>query len=143
MYQDILCGPTLSLKVPPLFLISPPFLGYGPPTVAMFGCKYCKTSSSFFDYFLQADAPSGPLTPHKFWEKSFVDFRKYGPRNMAGVPKSAKKFFDADFGAFAGILRIWSKLQKFIILEALRDSFEILEKSLTVFEILEKGHFAP
>ena len=54
-----------------------------------------------------------------------------------------KIFFEADFGGFAVILRIYSKLQKVIILGALRDSFEILGKSLTVFEILGKGYLAP
>ena len=66
-----------------------------------------------------------------------------GPRKMLGPKKVPNFFFDADFGGFAGILQVWSKLQKFIILGSLMDSFEILGKALTVFEILEKGHFAP
>ena len=67
----------------------------------------------------------------------------WAPEHCLGPKKVPKIFFEADFGGFAGILRIWSKLQKFIILGALRDSFEILGKFLTIVEILEKGYFAP
>ena len=61
-----------------------------------------------------------------------------GPGTLLGSQKVPKNFFEADFEGFAGILRTWSKSQKFIILGALRDGFEILGKSLTLFEILEK-----
>ena len=67
----------------------------------------------------------------------------FAPEHWWGPKKVPKIFFEADFGGFAVILRIHSKLQKVIILGALRDSFEILRKSLTIFEILEKGYFAP
>ena len=71
------------------------------------------------------------------------NFEKSAPEPWRCPKKVPKKIFDADFGGFAGILRLWSKLQKVIILGVLRDGFEILEKSLTFFEILEKPHIAP
>ena len=67
----------------------------------------------------------------------------WAPEHWLGPKKVTKNFFELNFGGFTGILEIWSKLQKVIILRPLGAPFEILGKSLTVFEILEKRHFAP
>ena len=67
----------------------------------------------------------------------------WAPEHCLGPKKVPKILFEADFGGFAGILRIWFKLQKFFVLGVLRDGFEILGKSVTLVEILEKGYFAP
>ena len=71
------------------------------------------------------------------------NFEISAPEYWWGPKKVPNFFFDADFGGFAGILRLWSKLQKVIILEALGAGFKILGKSLTPFEISEKGYFTP
>ena len=67
----------------------------------------------------------------------------WAPEHCLGPKKVPKFFFEADFGGFAGILWVKSKLQNVTVLGVLRDGFEILAKSLTVFEILEKPYFAP
>ena len=132
--------PHPEFKSTPTFSDFPLFLGYWAPPFFIFRTTVCKKSSIDFDMVLLETGP-GHLVCRKIVavEIYFGNSKKIAPEHFY----APAKIFEANFGGFAGILALWSKLQKVIILGALRDSFEILGKSLTLFQILEKPLFAP
>ena len=96
-----LLPPTLSLKVPPLFLILPHFWGYGTAKFSKRRTSLCKTLRKEGGKTAQAHCPMGLLCKIRFWWKSNSQIPKYLSRTIDGAPKKCpKKFSKPILGVF-------------------------------------------